>query len=121
MATNPARAAAVLAAVAFALGMSACGASPAREEVPAPAPTAPGPTDAPSGVTETPEPAAEPTPGALCDPDDGDPDCTDSTTDGEFRHIEGFADCVAQFGAEEEYGVCTDLDGDGVHGYPDSH
>lgn len=125
MATNPARAAAALAAVAVALGMSACGAAPAREEVPAPGPTAPVSTGAPSGVPETPGPAAEPdaapTPGALCDPADGDPDCTDSTTDGAFRHVEGFADCVAEFGEDEADGLCTDLDGDGVRGYPDSH
>ena len=102
---------------------------------PAPAPTA-SPTTAPTAstsVTSVPTPSATPTadtssgptprtllPGDSCDPADGSPDCTDATADSEFRYIEGYAECVASFSTDESYGLCTDLDGDGYAGYPDS-
>jgi hypothetical protein len=41
-----------------------------------------------------------------------------------FRHIAGYADCVAEWasaGSDEAHGLCTDLDGDGSSGYGDSH
>ena len=101
---------------------------------PAPAPTA-SPTTAPppsTSVTPVPTPSAKPTadpsadptprallPGESCDPADGSPDCTNATADSEYRYIEGYADCVAYFTTDETYGLCTDLDGDGYHGYPD--
>jgi len=92
---------------------------------PAPGPTA-SPTSAPTATTSvTPAPTPSSTPRALlpgesCDPADGSPDCTDATADSEFRYLEGYADCVASFTTDERYGLCTDLDGDGYAGYPDS-
>ena len=98
---------------------------------PAPDPTA-SPTSTPTAstsVTPTPTPSATPTvdptpraplPGESCDPADGSPDCTDATADSQFRYIEGYADCVSTFTTDERYGLCTDLDGDGRAGYPDS-
>lgn len=69
-----------------------------------------------------PTPSSTLTPGAACDPADGFPDCTDATGahDGRFVYLEGYAQCVADFGSDEAYGLCTDLDGDGRAGYPDS-
>lgn len=73
--------------------------------------------------TLSPTPAPTLAPGELCDPADGSPDCTDATgeVEGPFRYIVGYADCVEDFGPEHAYGLCTDLDGDGYAGYPDSH
>jgi len=89
--------------------------------VPTPTPTRPTPS--PTG-TSTPSPSPSPTlePGDPCDPADGSPDCTDATgtDDGEFRYVEGYAQCVADLGSDEAYGLCTDLDGDGRAGYADS-
>ena len=59
-------------------------------------------------------------PGEPCDPADGSPDCTDATADAQYRYIEGYADCVADCTGRRAYGLCTDLDGDGHAGYPDS-
>ncbi|KRD44373.1 hypothetical protein ASE38_09600 [Cellulomonas sp. Root930] len=67
----------------------------------------------------SPSSSTTPVPGEPCDPADGSPDCTDATSDGLFRYVEGYADCVAQLPGEEQ-GMCTDLDGDGRAGYPDS-
>lgn len=120
-----------VAAVVLVLG--ACTAPPAPPEPSAsPAPsTAPLPTSSAHAPTVTPVPAATPastspsptpSPGEPCDPADGSPDCTDATgmEGGGFRYVEGYADCLATFGAEEADGLCFDLDGDGVAGYPDS-
>ena len=78
--------------------------------------TPPAPAPAPSATAAPPTPA----PGEPCDPADGSPDCTNATGDGAFRYVEGYADCVATFGPEEAYSLCTDLEGDGRAGYPDS-
>jgi hypothetical protein len=51
-------------------------------------------------------------------PADSNPNDTDATADSTFRIISGYADCVASVG--EPGGICTDLDGDGQAGYPDS-
>ena len=86
-----------------------------------PSPT--GPTPSPTGTsTLSPSPSPPLAAGDPCDPADRSPDCTDATgiEGGGFRYVEGYADCVATFGAEEADGLCFDLDGDGVAGYPDS-
>jgi hypothetical protein len=73
-----------------------------------------------TGTTASRTPATEPTPGpgSPCNPADGNPDCTDASGDGSFRIVSGYADCIAAAG--ETSGICTDLDGDGQAGYPDS-
>jgi len=80
---------------------------------------APSPTTAPPPTPGVPTPAV-PAPGQPCDPADGSPDCTDASVDGTFRQITGYADCVKALGQDEAHGMCTDLDGDGKSGYPDS-
>jgi len=120
-------------AAAVVLVLAACTASPAHPEpsgspVPSTSPlptstaTASTPEPAPAPQSSTPTPSPTPSPGEPCDPADGSPDCTDATgmEGGGFRYVEGYADCVATFGAEEGDGLCFDLDGDGVAGYPDS-
>ncbi|HEX6166516.1 MAG TPA: hypothetical protein VFZ30_07005 [Acidimicrobiales bacterium] len=62
--------------------------------------------------------ALSPVPGSRCDPADSNPNDTDATADSTFRIVSGYADCVASVG--EPGGICTDLDGDGQAGYPDS-
>jgi hypothetical protein len=62
--------------------------------------------------------ALSPVPGSRCDPADSNPHDTDATADSTFRILSGYADCVASVG--EPGGICTDLDGDGQAGYPDS-
>lgn len=66
-------------------------------------------------------PADGPTPGQPCEPG-SHPDCSDATgTEGDpYRIIAGYADCVARFGPEHAYGLCTDLDGDDHAGYDDA-
>jgi molecular chaperone DnaK len=90
-------------------------------------PVGPGDDATPATATSQPPPAAStttqttvttPTPGSPCDPASGNPDCTDATADSTFRIVSGYADCVASVG--EAGGICTDLDGDGQAGYPDS-
>jgi hypothetical protein len=46
------------------------------------------------------------------------PDCIDPDQDGRYEHLKGGAACMKEFG--EDSGLCSDLDGDGVAGYPDS-
>ncbi|WP_315093997.1 hypothetical protein [uncultured Cellulomonas sp.] len=109
-----------LAALA-ALALCGCTSEPPRPSSaisPTPTPSASVTSAAP---TPTPTPSPSLVPGAPCDPADGSPDCTDATGagDGRWVYLEGYADCVAQLPGEE-YGLCTDLDGDGRAGYPDS-
>ncbi|HKH03675.1 MAG TPA: Hsp70 family protein [Acidimicrobiales bacterium] len=69
-------------------------------------------------TTPTPTETQPPGPGEPCDPDDGDPDCTTDSGEGTSRIVEGWNDCVVDTG--EAGGLCSDLDGDGYAGYPDS-
>lgn len=110
-----------------ALVLSACTSTPVPDDSPAPSSPSPSPSStAPVDPTSSATPASAPPlalrPGDPCDPADGSPDCTDATgaADGQFRYVEGYADCVATFGEEQAYGLCTDLDGDGIAGYPDA-
>jgi len=118
---------------AVVLVLAACTASPAPPEpsdspaprtspLPTPTAAAPTPEPAPAAPSSTTAPSPTPSPGDPCDPADGSLDCTDATgmEGGGFRYVEGYGDCVATFGAEEADGLCFDLDGDGVAGYPDS-
>ncbi|WP_456787494.1 hypothetical protein [Cellulomonas sp. P5_C5] len=101
----------------------ALGACTSGSPGPGPTPTTPpGSASSAPPVTRaaSPSTASMPLPGDPCDPADGSPDCTDATADSEFRYIEGYAACVASFTTDERYGLCTDLDGDGLAGYPDS-
>jgi hypothetical protein len=117
-----------LAFVAVALVLAGCTAEPSRPSSAVSPTTSASVTVSPVAATateSTPSPTAPtPTlaPGDLCDPADGSPDCTDATGagDGQYRYIEGYADCVADLGTAEAHGLCTDLDGDGRAGYPDS-
>ncbi|MDQ0375335.1 hypothetical protein [Cellulomonas humilata] len=121
--------------VALALALAACTpSSPAPDPSPSTPPVTSAPSPSPSTPPVTSAPSPTPTtdpspdtadpllPGDPCDPAAGSPDCTDATgMDGSgYRYVEGYADCVARFGADEAYGLCTDLDGDGRAGYPDS-
>lgn len=96
--------------------------SPATRESPD------APTDEPSAAVTPgadpsagPAPADGPTPGQPCEPG-SHPDCSDATgSEGDpYRIIAGYADCVARFGPEHAYGLCTDLDGDDHAGYDDA-
>jgi len=87
---------------------------------PAPSVTTPPPPTTPAAPTPGVPTPAVPAPGEPCDPADGSPDCTDASVDGTFRQITGYADCVGALGPDEAHGMCTDLDGDGAAGYPDS-
>jgi len=87
---------------------------------PAPSVTTPPPPTTPAAPTPGVPTPAVPAPGEPCDPADGSPDCTDASVDGTFRQITGYADCVGALGPDEAHGMCTDLDGDGAVGYPDS-
>ena len=121
------RTARAIGVVATTLLLAGCPSTPAPDSTPSSLPSAPATTGTPPAPSATalettaPPATASPTPvpGAPCDPADGSPDCTDASGDGQFRHVEGYADCVAELPGEE-YGVCTDLDGDGRAGYPDS-
>lgn len=55
--------------------------------------------------------------GSACQPG-SHPDCIDPDQDGRYEHLKGGADCMRTF--KESSGLCSDLDGDGVAGYPDS-
>ncbi|KQY47231.1 hypothetical protein [Cellulomonas sp. Root137] len=106
-----------------ALVLAGCASEPARPSS-AVSPSAAGTTTTstpatPSAPPVSPSSSTTPVPGEPCDPADGSPDCTDATSDGLFRYVEGYADCVAQLPGEE-HSMCTDLDGDGRAGYPDS-
>jgi hypothetical protein len=46
------------------------------------------------------------------------PDCIDPDQDGRYEYLKGGAACMKDFG--ESSGLCSDLDGDGEAGYPDS-
>ena len=70
-------------------------------------------TTATSGTTATTQPSY----GSACQKG-SNPDCIDPDQDGRYEYLKGGADCVRDFG--EDSGLCSDLDGDGVAGYPDS-
>jgi molecular chaperone DnaK len=97
-------------------GDTASGPPPSRgEATPTTEPSqAPAATTTTTPATTTTQP---PAPGSPCDPASGNPDCTDDSADGAFRIVSGYADCVAAVG---DTGICSDLDGDGQAGYPDS-
>lgn len=46
------------------------------------------------------------------------PDCIDPDGRGEHVYLKGGAECIRALG--QDSGLCSDLDGDGVAGYPDS-
>ena len=46
------------------------------------------------------------------------PDCIDPDGDGEHEYLRGGEDCMKAFPVDS--GLCSDLDGDGRAGYPDS-
>ena len=69
-----------------------------------------------------PPPPTPPAAGSRCDPGSWT-DCVGgrATHDGLWRYIPGFAECLQAFGSTyESPGLCTDLDGDGFPGYPDT-
>lgn len=76
-------------------------------------PTTPTPTTA--ETTTTPPPVL--TPGQPCTPG-SDRDCVDPDGDGTYQYLIGGADCMAGIPSAPE--LCSDLDGDGHAGYPDS-
>ena len=57
-------------------------------------------------------------PGDPCSLAAGIPDCIDPDGDGDGTYLIGGADCMAALAETPE--LCTDLDGDGQAGYPDS-
>jgi hypothetical protein len=97
--------------------------SPAASGPGASRPTASAASSSSPSTDAEPSPTATvtPAPGQECEPG-SHPDCSDATgTEGDsWRIIAGYADCVAGWGAEEAYGLCTDLDGDDQAGYADA-
>jgi hypothetical protein len=69
-------------------------------------------------IPDQPGPAATPPPyGSPCQKG-SHPDCIDPDHDGRYEYLKGGAACMKDFG--ESSGLCSDLDGDGEAGYPDS-
>lgn len=103
---------------AEALSTDQCDEPPPSTEPPATTAPAPTTTTAPP-TTQPPDTAPPPTltPGAPCTLGT-DPDCIDPYGDGTGTYLIGGADCIATF--PDSPGLCSDLDGDGHAGYPDS-
>lgn len=80
----------------------------------APTPTATAPTTA---TTEAPTTELALIPGEPCELG-SHPDCIDPDGDGAGTYLVSGGDCMAQFADAPE--LCSDLDLDGVAGYPDS-
>jgi hypothetical protein len=74
--------------------------------------TSPNDTTAPGPTTATP-----PLPGEPCELGSF-PDCIDPELDGQGVYLIGGAACMEAF--PDNPGLCSDLDGDGYAGYPDS-
>lgn len=70
-------------------------------------------TTATSGTTATTQPPY----GSACQKG-SHPDCIDPDQDGRYEYLKGGAACMKDFG--DDSGLCSDLDDDGVAGYPDS-
>jgi hypothetical protein len=124
-------------ALALAMSVAACGGSSSPEDAATTTTAARGPAGTTSATTATtaadttapptttpPNTTAPPTtaapplrPGDPC-PLGSDPDCIDPEGDGQGMYLIGGADCMAAFPASP--GLCSDLDGDGRAGYPDS-
>ncbi len=60
--------------------------------------------------------ATQPAYGSAC-ASGSHPDCIDPDGDGQHEYLKEGARCMAALG---DSGLCSDLDGDGVAGYPDS-
>jgi hypothetical protein len=101
--------------------LSACDGSDATGPTATPAATSASSPSAATGAEPSPTGPADPAPGQACEPG-SHPDCSDATgIEGDsWRIIAGYADCVAGFGVDEAYGLCTDLDGDDRAGYADA-
>ena len=87
----------------------------------APPTTADGATSSTTTTTTVPQPVTTlplPEPGEPCEPGSSDDCVDDAWGDGVARYIEGYAECIGALG--DDAGLCTDLDADGVSGYPDS-
>ena len=69
------------------------------------------------GAATTTEPSNGLKPGDACSLEEGSPDCIDPDGDGEGTYLIGGAACIA---SAPDPASCTDLDGDGYAGYPDS-
>lgn len=67
-------------------------------------------------VDDPPPTPPAPVPGEECEPGSF-VDCVDQYGDEHWRYIEGWSQCVANYG---DSGPCADLDEDGYAGYPDS-
>jgi hypothetical protein len=116
----------VAAAILLVGGVAGCTGSDDDALTPSPSGSVAVPTPATStGASPAdgtaPDAPADPAPGTACE-EGSHPDCSDATgTEGDsFRIIAGYADCVAFHGADEAYGLCTDLDGDDRAGYADA-
>lgn len=74
---------------------------------------------APPPPPEPPRPSFGP--GDPCEPGSS-PDCVDQWDDGDYRIIVGVAECLDLMGYDRSWlQECSDLDGDGFAGYPDSN
>ena len=74
-----------------------------------------------AAATTTTDPSVDPEtglkPGDACSLEEGHPDCIDPDGDGEGTYLIAGNDCIA---SAPDPALCTDLDGDGYAGYPDS-
>jgi hypothetical protein len=108
----------VLAAMAIVLVVSCGGDDPGPEDTGSTTTTTAlaSTTTATSSTTST---TATPTTrlpyGSACAPG-SHPDCIDPDGDGRYEYLKDGAECMRTLGG----GLCSDLDGDGVAGYPDS-
>lgn len=107
---------------ALSLTLVACG----DDDDPGPAATTTSTTEAvgdsttttgAAGGTTTTTAADDLVPGQACELG-SNPDCIDPDEDGEGTYLIGGADCLEAY--VDSQTMCTDLDGDGRAGYPDS-
>ena len=73
-------------------------------------------TTAASSTTSATTPTTQPPYGSAC-AKGSHPDCVDPDSDGQYEYLKNGARCMNGMG---DSGLCSDLDGDGVAGYPDS-
>jgi hypothetical protein len=73
-------------------------------------------TTATSPTTTATTATTQPPYGSACAPG-SHPDCIDPDGDGRYEYLKNGADCMRTLG---DSGLCSDLDSDGVAGYPDS-
>ena len=112
-----------LVAVLFVLVSASCGgdgggsAASTTTSAAAATTTAPATSTTVAAGSTTAPPSTAPPYGSPCRAG-SHPDCIDPDGDGRYEYLRGGAECIKAVGVDS--GLCSDLDGDGRAGYPDS-